>query len=271
MALEVRRRRIGSGDRAVEIVDVVGRLDAPGSALLRSSIQQALKEGSSRIAVNLTNCREIQREVIGTLHSLGRACRRAEGGLAIFGAKDDVLEYIKRFGDSDLAPWFEAEKEAIINLGGEVADEPAEGEEREAAVTVALGSSEMFRKVFWKLNTLGGKAVAKFDNPEAAHEYIKRRNVHSVIIDTSLNTHNTSRLVRQLRTYPETRQMGIFIVGPPSGRNIGRSLIGEGADNFIPLVFSGEEIAAKLDIRAFFTRLKEAYDRYETRRTAEES
>jgi anti-anti-sigma regulatory factor len=271
MAFEVRRRRIGSGDRAVEIVDVVGRLDAPGSALLRTSIQQALKEGSARIAVNLSECREIQREVIGTLHSLGRACKRANGGLAIFGAKDDVLEYMKRFGDRELAPWFDTENEAIVSLGGEVIEEPGEDEEQETPVVVAIGSSDPFRRSFWKLNTLGGKPVAKFDNTESAHEFIRRRNVHSVIIDTSLNPHNTARLVRQLRTYPETRQIGIFIVGPPTGRNIGRSLIGEGADNFVPLVFSGEEIAAKLDIRAFFTRLKEAYDRYEAKRASEES
>jgi len=269
MAVEVRRRRIGFGERAVEIVDVVGRLDAPGSALLRSSVQKALKEGSARIVVNLSECREIQRDVVGTLHSLGRACTRANGKLAIFGAKDDVLEYLRRFGNRELAPWFDTENEAVVSVGGEPVKEP--GDDEESPVVVALGTSDPFRKVFWKLNLLGGRNVAKFENVEAAHDFINRSNVHTIIIDTDLDPHDTTRLVRQLRTFPDTRNIGIFIVGPPSRRNIGRTLIGEGADNFIPLVFSGEEIAAKLDIRAFFTRLKEAYERFEATHADDES
>jgi CheY-like chemotaxis protein/anti-anti-sigma regulatory factor len=263
MALEVRRRRIGPGDRAVEILDIVGRLDTPGAALLRSSVQDALREGSSRIALNLSDCVEIHRETVGTLHSLGRACNRAGGKLVIFGAAGDVYEYIKTFTDPGLVPWHETENEAITALGGRVVPAQVDQAGEEPPAVVALGSDDVFRKVFWKLGALGGRPVAKFDSIEAAMDFMRRRPVHSVIIDAKLPQYDVIALVRQIRTTPEIRGMGIFAVGPPSMRGRGRTILEEGADNFVPLVFTGEEIVAKLDLRAFFSRLKEAYDRFD--------
>ena len=261
MALEVRSRRIGSGDRSVEILDVVGRLDVPGGALLRTAIQDKLKEESPRIAINLSECIEINREMVGTIHSLGRACKRAGGGLVLYGASGDVLEYIKRFADKELAPWFEKEREAVIALGGEV--EPEIEDIKEPPVIVALGIDQLFKKLFWQLGVLGGKPVAKFDNIESAENYIKRRRTHSIVIDTKLNTHRLIVMIRQIRKSPEVRDIGIFIVGPPSTINIGKILIREGGTNFVPYVFNGQEIPSKLDGKAFFQRLKEAYERYE--------
>jgi len=265
MALEVRRRRIGSGERAVEIVDIVGRLDAPGSALLRSAVQEALKEGSPRVAINLSDCIEIHRETVGTLHSLGRACKRAGGHLAVFGAKGDVYEYIKTFSDRSLAPWFDSERDAVTGLGGDIKPEPQPGEavEKEPDLVVALGTDRVFRTLFWKLGKLGGRPVAKFDNIGAAADYITRRKVHSVIVDISLPPHDVAGFIRRLKMSKETRGIGIFLVGPPSVRSVGWILAGEGADKFVPYVFSGEEISSKLEARAFFQRLKEAYDRFD--------
>ncbi len=266
MALEVRRRRVGSGDTAVEIIDVVGRLDAPGGAMLRSAIQDALRDDSPRIGINLAETIEIHRETVGTLHSLGRACKRASGGLAIFGADGDVLEYIKTFADAELAPWYGTETDAVVALGGEVVDEPVESRGHEPPVIIALGNDKVFRKVFWKLGKLGGRPVAKFDNIDAVTDFLTRRRAHSILIDASLELHDVARFIRQSRSIPELRKIGIFLVGAPSLRNQGRALIKEGGDNFIPFVFSGQEIAAKLDIKAFFQRLKEAYKRLEASR-----
>ncbi len=268
MAVEIRSRRIGSGDQAVEIIDVIGRLDAPGSALLRSTVQEKLKEGMPRVAVNFSECIEINKENINTLHSLGRACQRAGGKLVLYGAAGDVDAYIRKYADKTLAPWFEWEREAIIDLGGEVAPEPGDGEE-EPPVVVALGADPIFRKIFWQLSRLGGRAIAKFDNISSTEDFLKRRQIHSIIIDTGLSSHEIAKLIRRLRTTPKLKNAGIFLVGPPSQRNIGRSLILEGADNFIPFIFTGEEIAAKFDARTFFQRLKDAYDRFELKRAAQ--
>jgi CheY-like chemotaxis protein/anti-anti-sigma regulatory factor len=266
MALEVRRRRVGSGDKAVEIVDVLGRLDAPGSALLRSKVQEALKEGSPRIAVNLSDCIEIHREMIGTFHSLGRACLRAGGKLVLFGQKGDIYEYLKRFADTALAPWFGSEREGIVALGGEVPPEKDEVEEGETPAVVALGSDPVFMAVFWKLSTLGGKPVAKFDNIAGGTEFLGRRPIHSVIMDTRLPAHDIARFIRQVRTSPKLRRIGIFLVGPASQVSQIRTLVEEGADRFVPLMFQGEEILARLEDRqAFFKRLKDAYDRFDAR------
>jgi len=262
MALEVHHRRIGSGDRAVEILDVVGRLDVPGGALLRTTIQDNLKEESSRIAVNFADCREINREMIGTLHSLGRACKRAGGGLVLYGATGDVAEYIKKFVETDLVPWFETENEAVLSLGGEVEQEPGEDNGEPKAV-VALGSDKVFKALFWKLGKLGGHPIAKFDNIVTAEGYIGRTKIHSIIIDVSLDEFEILRLIKQVKRTPETRLTGIFLVGPPSGRKEGRYYIEQGGNNFISYVYKGEEIAAKLDATAFFLRLKEAYERYD--------
>lgn len=270
MALDVHRRRVGSGDHAVEIVDAVGRLDAPGAAILRSTIQQILKESCPRIGINLAECVEIHREMVGTFHSLARACQRAGGGLALFGQAGDVSEYIKRFADAELVSWYERESEAVVALGGKAeAEEPREGGEEPPAV-VAVGDAAIFRGVFWKLGKLGGRPVAKFDSIEACFDYINRRPVHSVIIDSGMPAQDTARLVRQIRASARLRSIGVFVVGIPSQKTTGRALVGEGADAFVPLVFSGEEIAAKLDSRAFFAGLKEAYERFDTRAEAKE-
>ncbi|MFH1675489.1 MAG: STAS domain-containing protein [bacterium] len=272
MALEVRRRRTGAGDRAVEIIDIVGRLDMPGSALLRSAVQDILKEGFPRIALNLANCVEIHREMIGTFHSLGRACHRAGGNLALFGQKGDVLEYIKRFGDTSLAPWYDREREAIVALGGEVEAEgtPKSGEEVKPLVVI-LGSDSMFRGVFRTFERIGGKPVVMYDNTDACAEFIFGKHIHSLLIDATMSAHDTARLIKRIRSDAELKNTGVFIVGPPSKIGAGRALMGEGADNFIPFVFSGEEISAKFDGKAFFTRLKDAYERYETKLRAKEN
>ncbi len=262
MALEVRRRRQGAGERAIEIIDVAGRLDAPGAAMLRTTVQKALKEGSARIAINLVDCVEIHREMMGTFHSLGRACQRAGGGFVLFGQKDDVYEYIRRFADKRLAPWHELERDAILALGGVIEPEKEKGAE-ELAIVVALGANPLFRGIFWKLNTLGGRPVAKFDSIASSTELLARRPIHSLIVDTGLGAHELAQLVRQIRANSRLRGIGIFPVGPPSQKTIGRTLEGEGADRFVPLVFNGEEIAANLDTRAFFARLKDAYDRFD--------
>ncbi len=245
---------------------MVGRLDTPGGALLRTSIQEALKEGSALIAINLSECKEIHREMVGTLHSLAKACRRAGGGLVICGAVGDVGEYLKAFGDRSLAPWFDSERDAVLALGGKVEPESSDDESGEPPVVVALGVSDVFKKLFWKLGALGGRPVAKFDSTESAHEFLRKRTIHSLIADADLNPHETARFIKQIRTTPDVRGIGIFLVGPPSKRNVGRALMEEGADNFVPFVFSGEEIVSKLDARAFFSRLKEAYDHFEASR-----
>jgi CheY-like chemotaxis protein len=265
MSLEIRRRRIGAGEKAIEIVDIIGRLDTPGSGLLRSTVQDILKEGCPRIAVNLTECVEIHRELMGTFHSLGRACQRAGGGLVIYGASRDVLEYINKFGDRSLAPLHRDERSAIIALGGHVGDEASKEKETEAPVIVALGSDPIFRGVFWKLSALGGRGIAKYDNIQACFEYIGKRPVHSILIDASLPSHDVIQFIRQIRTTPMIRTIGIFVIGLPSQRNIGRAVIEQGADFYVPLVFTGEEIIAKLDARTFFARLKEVYERFDSR------
>lgn len=271
MALEVRRRRSGSGDRAVEVIDVIGRLDTPGAAMLRSKVQEALKEGSSRIGINLSECVEIHRETIGTFHSLGRACNRTEGRLVLFGMKGDVAEYVRRFADKDLAQWYDIERDAIIALGGEVAPEIEEEGEKETPAVVALGKDQIFRGIFWKLNVLGGRPVAKFDNIEGAEDFLGRRSVHSLLIDTHIPMHEITQLVRKVRTNPKLKFAGIFPVGPPSHISTGRLLVEEGADIFVPLSFSGEEIAAMLDPQTFFARLKDVYERFDARADARKS
>ena len=212
MALEVRRRRIGAGDRAVEIIDVIGRLDTPGAAALRSKVQEVLKEGLPRVGINLSECVEIHREMIGTFHSLGRACSRAGGRLVLFGMKGDVAEYVRRFADKDLVPWHEMERDTIIALGGEVPVETKEEEEKEKPAVIALGSDQIFKRIFWKLNALGGRPVAKFDNIEGAEDFLGRRNIHSLLIDTHLPTHDIIQLIRKIRTTPKIRNIGIFLL-----------------------------------------------------------
>jgi len=268
MALEVPTRRVGSGERAVEIIDVIGRLDTPGGAHLRSVVQNILKEGSPRIAVNLTKCVEIHRETTGSIHSLARACKRAGGGLVIFGASGDVHAYIKRFVDPNMAPWYEGENEAIRALGGEPLPEKADKQNADLPVVVALGTDRVFRKLFWKLGKLGGKPLAKFDDIESGLDLMTRRNVHSVIIDSFLNTHDVAKLLRRIKTSSGLRDIGIIVVGPPSMKNVGRALINDGATYFVPYVFKGEEIVANLEAREFFNRLKEVYERFEASRTS---
>jgi hypothetical protein len=265
MSLEIRRRRIGAGEKAIEIVDIIGRLDTPGAGVLRSAVQDILKEGCPRIAVNMTECVEIHRELMGTLHSLGRACQRAGGGLVIYGASRDVLEYINKFGDRSLAPLHRDERSAIIALGGHVGDEVTKEKETEAPVVVALGADPIFRAIFWKLSVIGGRAIAKFDNIQACFEYIGKRPVHSILIDASLPSQEVVLFIRQIRTMPMIRTIGIIVIGLPSQRNIGRAVIEQGADFFVPLMFNGEEIMAKLDQRSFFARLKEVYVRFDSR------
>ena len=271
MALDVHRRRIGSGERSVEIIDVVGRLDPPGAAALRTSVQQILKEGCPRIAINLSECVEIHREMIGAFHSLGRACQRAGGGLALFGQTGDVSEYIGMFADRTLAPWFDKQNDAVLAVGGEIEPEKPADADEEPPTVVALGDDPVFRGIFWKLGKLGGRPVAKFESVEACFDYLTRRPVHSLIIDSGMPAQELARLVRQIRANAQLRGIGVFVVGPPSRKSTGRALVGEGADMFVPLVFAGEEIPAKLDARAFFARLKEAYERFDTRAKPKES
>jgi hypothetical protein len=271
MALEARRRRIGGGERAIEIVDLVGRLDMPGAALLRNTVQEVLKEGCPRIAVNMAECVEIHREMMGTFHSLGRACIRAGGGLALFAATGDVLEYIRRFGDKSLAPWFGDEKAAVAALGGHVEPEAPKESESERPSVVAIGSDAVFRAVFWKLTALGGRPIAKFDSIAGARDYMARKTIHSILLDSKLSPHEIARFLRELRINSKLKAIGIFIIGPPSQLWTGRSLVQEGADSYVPLSFTGEEIEAKLDARTFFTRLKEIYDRFDARAKAKEN
>jgi hypothetical protein len=270
MALEARRRRIGGGDRAIEIIDLVGRLDVPGAGLLRNTVQGILKEGSSRIAVNLAQCVEIHKEVIGTFHSLGRACIRAGGGLVIFGAAGDVNEYVKRFADKSLAPWFDDEKSAVASLGGHIEETSKKEEDVETPSIVAIGADQVFHAAFWKLTTLGGHPVAKFDSFEGSSNYISRRPIHSLLIDSTLPAQEISKFIKQIRINSKVRNVGIFIIGPPSRFSVGKLLLGEGADNFVAFYFNGEEIESKLDLRSFFSKLKEAYERFDARQKAKE-
>jgi len=262
MALEIRRRRVGSGDKAIEIIDVVGRLDTPGGAQLRSSVQDALKEGTPRVALNLADTKEIHKEIVGTVHSLGRACQRADGKLVMFGADGDVLEYVKTFADKELAPWFDTERDAILALGGEVEPEEDISQTDLPTVIIALGSDKLFRKVFWKLGKMGGMPLAKFDTIDAALDFIGKRKVHSIVLDLNIDLHEGARLIRLIRTTPSMRKVGIFLIGPPSKKSTGKALIQEGANYFIPYKFDGEEILSKLDGKTFFHELKAAYGRF---------
>ena len=271
MALEVGRRRIGSGERAIEIIDIVGRLDTAGSAVIRSSVQEILKEGCPRIAVDMAQCVEIHRETMGTFHSLGRACQRAGGKLVIFGATGDVLDYLTRFGDRSLAPWFSDEKAAIVALGGQIQEEVSKEKRTEPPVVVALGADPIFRAVFWKLSALGGRAIAKFDNIEACSDYLAKRPIHSIIIDGAMQSHEIVKLIRHIRTTPSVKNIGIFVVGSPMQRNFGHLVIEQGANNFVPYTFRGEDILAKLDRKVFFERLKEVYASFDARAKAKES
>lgn len=270
MALELRRRRIGAGDHAVEIIDIVGRLNMPGSSLLRSMVQDSLKEGSPRIAVNFSECVEVKKEVFGTFHSLGRACTRAGGSLAVYGARDEPIEYVKTFLDTKLVKWFETEKEAVIALGGTPDPEPVHIEETatDRESIVVIGTSEIFHKVFWKLSVLGGLQVMKFDNLTSTLQYLERRVPHSLIIDPTFSGHDLIRFIRRIKSDARYRKTGIFIVGNPSSRTGAMILMNEGADNFIPFVYQGEEVLAKFDQREFFRRLQDTYKRYEDRKKA---
>ncbi|MCX6644893.1 MAG: hypothetical protein NTY09_00825 [bacterium] len=270
MALELRRRRIGAGDYAVEIIDIVGRLNVPGSSQLRSLVQDALKEGTPRVAINFSECVEVKKEAFGAFHSLGRACMRAHGNLVIYGAKDDPLEYVKKFIDTNLVKWYDSEKEAILALGGTPEPEQVYIEEitsdREAIVVI--GIADIFYKVFWKLNVLGGLQVVKFDNLTSALQYLERRKVHSLIIDPTFSGHDLIRFIRHIKSSKQYMKTGIFIVGNPSSRTSAMILMNEGADNFIPFVYQGEEIFAKFDQREFFKRLQDIYKKFEARKKA---
>jgi hypothetical protein len=270
MALEARRRRIGGGERAVEIIDLIGRLDMPGAGLLRNTVQDVLKEGCPRIAVNMAGCVEIHREMMGTFHSLGRACIRAGGGLVIFGASGDVLEYIRRFGDKTLAPWFGDEKSAVVALGGQVVEETPKESESESPNVVAIGSDPVFHAVFWKLTALGGRPIAKFDSIGSSADFLARRQIHSILIDSKLSPQEISTFIKQVRMASKLKNIGIFIIGPPSANSTGKVLLDEGADSFVTLSFAGEEIESKLDLRTFYARLKEVYERFEVRSKAKE-
>ncbi len=268
MALELRRRRIGSGDRAAEIIDVIGRLNTAGSAMLRSSLQEVLKEGSPRIAINLSELVEIKKEVFGAIHSLGRACSRAGGSLVVYGATGDPLEYVKAYIDENLVRYFETENEAVVALGGEPEPLPDETEDEGPGVVVVIGADDTFRKIFWNLGVMGGHPVAKFDNIPAAVDYAGRQKIYCILIDPSLTGHDLIRLIRQIRSNPEMRGIGIFIVGKPTSRRSAKMLLDEGADKFVPFVFKGEEIMANFDSRTFFSSLKEAFKRYDIRKKA---
>jgi len=268
MALEIRRRRVGSGDLAIEIIEVIGRLDTPGGSQLRASVQEALKEGTPKVALDLTETKEIHKEMVGTIHSLGRACQRADGSLVIFGAMGDVLAYLETFAERSLAPWHNTERDAIIALGGEVEPEETEVSDDQPSVIIALGSDKLFRKVFWKLGKMGGMPLAKFDTIPAALDYLGKRKVHSIVLDVNIDLHEGARLIRQIRTTPAFRKVGIFIVGPTSKKTTGKAFIQEGADGFIPFKFSGEEIFAMFDRKAFFHHLKLAYEKFEVKRKA---
>jgi hypothetical protein len=115
---------------------------------------------------------------------------------------------------------------------------------------------------------LGGRPIAKFDTVAAGSEFMSRRAIHSVLIDGSLSALEIVALIRQVRRTSQLKGAGIFVIGVPSQRGAGRTLVEQGADNFVPLVFRGEEIPAKLDARAFFARLKEIYARFDARSEA---
>lgn len=263
MALEVKRRRIEGGKNPVEIIDVIGRLDTPGAALLRNTVQDVLKEGCPHIAINLAECIEIHREMIGTFHSLGRACQRAGGGLVLYGAKGDVIEYIRRFGDRNLAPWHADEKAAVQALGGKVEIEAPSQPSADSPVVVIVGKDQIFHALFWKLPTLGGRQIVKFDDLDSCADYVIKNKIHSVIIDLSLASHDIVNFIRNIRINQELRNIGIFVVGPQSKLSIGKTIVQEGATNLVSYTFSGEEILAKLDYRTFYARLKEIYERYD--------
>ncbi|HEX9744289.1 MAG TPA: STAS domain-containing protein [bacterium] len=265
MPLELRRRRIGSGDKAVEIIDVNGRLDMPGAAALRTKVQDILKEHLPRIVLNMRECIEIHREMIGTFHSLGRACHRAGGGMIVCSAEGDVNEYILTFADRSLLAWYETEREAIIALGGEVEPLPEEPAEHEPLPVVACGNDQVFKVLFWKLNALGGHPVGKFDSVQGCMDFLARRDVHSIILDASMNPYDVTKLIHTIKSRIKTRKVGLFVVGAPSNASTGRALVLEGADHYVPITFNGEEIPAKIDGKKFFLRLKDIYERFDAR------
>jgi CheY-like chemotaxis protein len=270
MALEIRRRRIGAGERAIEIVDIIGRLDLPGAGNLRTTVQEILKEGCPRIAVNMAGCVEIHRETMGTFHSLGRACQRAGGGLVLFGATGDVFEYIRRFADRNLAPWQGDEATAIRSLGGEVEQEKPRSISDSESVVAALGTDTVFHAVFWKFPTLGGRGFVKFESVNGCLEYILTHPTHSLLVDVKLPTHDLAGLIRKIRTTPQLKKVGVFVIGPPSYKSTARALVEEGADDFVLFPFAGEEILAKLDGKLFFDKLKDIYGRFDIRTKAKE-
>ena len=147
----------------IVILDLNGRLDVPGAAVLKSTVRDLVEEGSLLVALNFSDVDYIGMDSVGALVSIKKLITRMGGKLAIFAPKWDVREYIEKFSFEADVPLVNDESQALTALG-------LKSQERRLGdpVYLALGSSAPFKELFWKVKKLGGVPVERFELIEPA-------------------------------------------------------------------------------------------------------
>lgn len=249
--MHISRRKIES----ILILDLEGKLDIPGSALLKKIIREQLEEGSRLFALNFAKVEYIRKETVGTIVSLNKEVTRSEGKFVIFAPHWDVKEYVERFSfDADI-PIFDDETRALEALGQKI-EERVPGE----SIYLALGSSSAFKEIFWTVKKLGGVPVERYEEIEQALQGVSQCKVEVVLLDALLPQNGALQAIKELRLDECCRDAVVLVIGPDSARSMYNAMRDYGADDFVPVPFDREELVSSIDKRQFFELLKRKFD-----------
>jgi len=241
--------------KSILILDLEGRLDIPGAALLKKMIREQMEEGSRLFALNFAKVDYIGKDTVGTIVSVKKEITRSEGKFVIFAPHWDVKEYVERFSFQADIPIFDDEPQALVALG-EVPDVKIPGQ----ASYLALGSSSAFKEIFWTIKRLGGIPVERFEEVQQAKQGMAQLKVGVVLLDALLPRNSAVDALRELRMEEWCRDAVILVIGPDSSRSMYNAMRDYGADDFVPIPFEREELVSSIDKGQFFELLKRKFD-----------
>jgi anti-sigma B factor antagonist len=249
--MQIDRRKIGE----IIILDMEGRLDIPGAALLKQMVREQLEEGSRLFALNFAKVDYIGKETVGAIVSIKSEITGSEGRMVIFAPKWDVKDYIEHFSyKSDIAV-LENESGALEMLGAKQA-----GAEPQGPIYMALGSSSAFKELFWTVKRLGGVPIERYEATEQAISGTGGRSVEVILLDALMPQNEALQAVREIRLKNWGKGAVILVIGPDSSRSLYNAMHDYGADDFVPIPFDREELVSSIDKGQFFQLLKRKFD-----------
>jgi len=249
--MNIGQRKIDS----VVILDLEGRLDVPGTALLKKTVRELLDDGSRLFALNFAGVDSVAKESVGGLVSIKKQVDENEGRLAIFAPKWDVKEYIETFSFKTDVHLADDEPGALQALG----IKPQE-QRLGDIVYLALGSSAPFKELFWKVKSLGGVSVERFELIEPAKRGMACRKVSLILLDALMPGNRSLEAVKEFRIDKWCKDAVILVIGPDSSRQMYNSMREYGADDFVPIPFAREELVSSIDAKQFFELLKKKFE-----------